>query len=129
MKSQIEVESIANRVALHPFFAGMNRQNLTLLTDCAMVVHFVPGQLIFREGKLANRFYLIETGRVILESNGRRSNPVVSIPSARAISWAGRGFSHRTPGTLPRARWNRPPQSFSTARFSGSIASVIIRSL
>jgi len=54
---------MAMRVALHPFLAGMNRSQLALLTDCAMVVHFNPGEVIFREGELANRFYLIETGK------------------------------------------------------------------
>ena len=77
MKTKTRLEPMAMRVALHPFLAGMNRAQLALLTDCAMVVHFNPGELIFREGELANRFYLIESGKVILESNGKSGDRVM----------------------------------------------------
>jgi CRP-like cAMP-binding protein len=62
-------EPLSTRVVLHPFLAGMNRTHLTLLTDCAVVRHFNNNQTILREGELANGFYLIETGKVMLESD------------------------------------------------------------
>lgn len=71
------VESLATRVALHPFLVGMNRRQLALLTSCAMTVQFNKGQVIFREGDLADRFYLIETGKVILESSGGPGDPLL----------------------------------------------------
>jgi len=77
MTTQTEIEPMATRVALHPFLAGMNHTQLALLADCAMVVRFEPGQLIFREGELANRFYLIETGKVILEASGDSGERVI----------------------------------------------------
>jgi CRP-like cAMP-binding protein len=78
------------RVALHPFLAGMNRQQLVLLTDCAMVVQFKKGQVIFREGDIANRFYLIETGKVILESSGASGDPLVidTIGAGDLLGWS-----------------------------------------
>jgi CRP/FNR family transcriptional regulator, cyclic AMP receptor protein len=81
---------MAMRVALHPFLAGMNHAQLALLTDCAMVVHFKPGELIFREGELANRFYLIETGKVILESSGKSSEPVIidKVGAGDLLGWS-----------------------------------------
>ncbi|HEX8897456.1 MAG TPA: cyclic nucleotide-binding domain-containing protein [Chthoniobacterales bacterium] len=90
MKPQIGIEPMATRVALHPFLAGMNRNDLALLTDCAMVVHFAAGQLIFREGEQANRFYLIESGRVLLETNAPESQPVVidSIGAGDLLGWS-----------------------------------------
>ena len=33
--SEIQIEPLGTRVALHPFLAGMNHTQLTLLTDCA----------------------------------------------------------------------------------------------
>jgi CRP/FNR family transcriptional regulator, cyclic AMP receptor protein len=90
MKTQTEIEPMATRVSLHPFLAGMNHAQLALLTDCAMAVHFRPGQEIFREGEIANRFYLIESGKVILESSGRLGDPVV-IDTVRAgdlLGWS-----------------------------------------
>src|SRR5438046_10486846 len=66
--TKIETEPLAARVTLHPFLAGMNRAQLAMLTDCAMAAHFKTGQTILREGEFANRFYLIESGKVVLES-------------------------------------------------------------
>ena len=90
MKTHADLESIPTRVALHPFLAGMNRTQLALLTDCAMVVRFAPGQVIFREGEQANRFYLIESGRVVLESNGGYSEPVTvdSVGAGELLGWS-----------------------------------------
>lgn len=90
MKTHTEAEPMATRVALHPFLAGMNRTQLALLTDCAMDVRFEPGELIFREGEPAKHFYLIETGKVILESNGRFAKPVVidTVGAGELLGWS-----------------------------------------
>lgn len=71
------VESMATRVALHPFLAGMNRRQLALLTACAVAVQFKKGQVICHEGELADRFYLIETGRVVLKSRDGLDVPIL----------------------------------------------------
>lgn len=47
----------------------MSKHHVQLLADCAMRSHFKAGQVIFREGESASRFYLIENGRVALESS------------------------------------------------------------
>src|SRR6516162_6185849 len=71
-------EEMATRVALHPFLAGMNPRQLAPLTDCAIPVHFRKGQTILREGELANRFYLIENGKVVLESGQGFGYPLIT---------------------------------------------------
>ena len=88
--AQAEAEPMATRVTLHPFLAGMNRRQLTLLIDCAIAVQFKKGQVIFREGQLADRFYLIETGKVILESSGGMGDPVVidTIGAGDLLGWS-----------------------------------------
>lgn len=68
---------MATRVSLHPFLAGMNHHQLALLTDCAMAAHFRKGAIILNEGEFAQRFYLIETGRVTLEAAAGGSAPVI----------------------------------------------------
>ena len=89
-RSEIEIEPLDTRVALHPFLAGMNREQLALLTDCAIPVHFKKGQIIFREGETANRFYLIESGKVVLESSEGLGNPVIidTIGSGDLLGWS-----------------------------------------
>jgi CRP/FNR family cyclic AMP-dependent transcriptional regulator len=73
--TETTVESMATRIARHPFFVGMNRRQLALLAACATAVQFEKGQVIFRENEPANRFYLIETGRVIMESSDGLDDP------------------------------------------------------
>ena len=90
MYTQTEVEPMTVRVGLHPFLVGMNRTQLALLTDCALAVQFKKNQVIFREGEPANRFYLIETGKVILESSGEAGDPVVidTIGAGDLLGWS-----------------------------------------
>ena len=90
MTKQIETEPIATRVALHPFLAGMNRVQLSLLADCAMATHFKKGQTILREGEFANRFYLIESGKVVLEALDVSGKPLIieTIGSGDLLGWS-----------------------------------------
>ena len=85
-----ERETMATRVALHPFLAGMNPGQLALLTDCAIPVHFREGQTILREGEHANRFYLIESGKVTLESGEGFGEPVIieEIGAGDLLGWS-----------------------------------------
>jgi CRP/FNR family cyclic AMP-dependent transcriptional regulator len=89
-KTKTKTESMATRVALHPFLVDMNRTQLALLTDCAMATHFKPGQIIFHEGEPANRFYLLETGKVMLESGEGFGKPVVveTIGAGDLLGWS-----------------------------------------
>ena len=95
MKAQIrthpetQVEPLSTRVALHPFLAGMNRAHLTLLTDCAVVRHFKTGQTILQKGEFANGFYLIETGKVALESEVgfRESIAIQTVSAGDLLGW------------------------------------------
>ena len=88
--TDIPVEPMVTRVALHPFLAGMKHEQLAYLADCAMPVRFKKGEAIFHEGELANRFYLIETGKVILESNGGMSDPVIvdTVGAGDLLGWS-----------------------------------------
>jgi CRP/FNR family transcriptional regulator, cyclic AMP receptor protein len=63
-RAQLEKE-----VAAHPFLLGMGDRHVRLLADCAMRSHFHAREVIFREGEVANRFYLIVRGEVGLESS------------------------------------------------------------
>src|SRR6266480_2573975 len=60
--------SLPGLVAEHPFLQGMTPEHLAILTECAMFAEFKKGEVIFREGDPANRFFLIRSGRVELEA-------------------------------------------------------------
>jgi len=89
-ETEIKIEPMKTRVALHPFLVGMNRTQLALLADCAMATEFKEGQVIFREGECANRFYLIESGKVALESAGNMGKPVIidTIGAGDLLGWS-----------------------------------------
>jgi len=55
----------------------MGEAQLLTLAECAMPLDFKPGDLIFREGDVANRFYLLGQGRVLLESETPERAPLV----------------------------------------------------
>ena len=57
---------LARLIAQHPFAAGMRPEHVTVLAENGMRVRYEPGEVIFREGDPANRFYLIESGCVEL---------------------------------------------------------------
>lgn len=86
----IQVEPLSTRIALHPFLAGMNHTQLTLLTDCAVTRHFNTHQIILREGELANGFYLIEAGKIALESVpcSGESIPMQIVGAGDLLGWS-----------------------------------------
>lgn len=55
-------------LAAQPFFKGLSAQQIELLADNAMPAEFKAGELIFKESSPANRFYILLSGEVALES-------------------------------------------------------------
>lgn len=105
VENEIHREAMATRVTRHPFLAGMNGEHLSLLTDCASGAHFNKGQIILREGEPANRFYLIESGTVNLESGATCDQPVIiDTIGAGGLNWDGRGCLLLTLGNLRHGR-------------------------
>jgi CRP/FNR family cyclic AMP-dependent transcriptional regulator len=90
METETYDEAMASRVTLHPFLAGMNRAQLVLLADCAVSVRFRPGDIMLHEGNHADRFFLIETGAVVLESGKDQVEPVVidTIGAGDLLGWS-----------------------------------------
>ncbi len=81
---------VLERVAAHPFVFGMSEQHIRLLADAAMRTRFEANQIVFREGEQANRFYVIEHGSVVLESNVESGETVVidTIGDGDLIGWS-----------------------------------------
>jgi CRP/FNR family cyclic AMP-dependent transcriptional regulator len=77
------------QVAAHPFLIGMSAHHIRLLADCAMRSQFAAGQVIFHKGETANRFYLIERGKVALESStGRELVRIDEIGAGDLLGWS-----------------------------------------
>src|SRR6266571_9106187 len=82
--------SLARLVAEHPFLQGMTPEHLAILTECAMFAEFKKGELIFREGDPANRFYLIQSGRVELEAEVKERDRMLiqTIGPGDVLGWS-----------------------------------------
>src|SRR6266568_781248 len=82
--------ALARLVADHPFLQGMKPEHLAILTECAMLAEFKKGELIFREGDPANRFYLIRSGRVELESEVKERDRMLiqTIGPGDVLGWS-----------------------------------------
>jgi CRP-like cAMP-binding protein len=118
----LEREWMHTRIALHPFLVGMNPKQLALLTDCAISVRFKKGQTILREGELANRFYLIESGKVVLESGEGFGEPVIveTIGAGDLLGWSWM-FPTYVWHFTARAGGSRVAVSRSRTRFGGRL--------
>jgi CRP-like cAMP-binding protein len=77
-------------IAAHPFLLGLSEHHVRLLADCATRVAFEADHVVFREGETANRFYLIERGEVVLETNTAAGNTVVidRIGNGDLLGWS-----------------------------------------
>jgi CRP/FNR family transcriptional regulator, cyclic AMP receptor protein len=81
--------AILEEIAEHPFLAGLSQAHLTMLAHCALRSHFAAGEQIFREGDPANRFYLLKSGRVVLETikDGKRKT-LQFIGAREVLGWS-----------------------------------------
>ena len=78
------------QVAHQPFFKGMSAQQIQTLADSAMEIEFEPGQWIYRQGEMANRFYVILEGKVLLESDVKEHGvvPIRTLGPGDNLGWA-----------------------------------------
>jgi CRP/FNR family cyclic AMP-dependent transcriptional regulator len=64
-------------LAKHPFFEGLAKPYLELLTGCASNVRFNAGEYVLREGVEADKFYIIRTGKIALEIVSPHKGPII----------------------------------------------------
>src|SRR5262245_41479187 len=73
----------------HPFASGFSEQHRRVLTARAREVEFRAGELIFREGEPANRFYLIQEGQVALEATELSQSVVIqNLHRGDVLGWS-----------------------------------------
>jgi CRP-like cAMP-binding protein len=86
----VRYPDIEKRLAAHPFLKGMTRHHIELLALCALPTKFDPGQNIFLEGEPASGFYLVETGKVVLEGKTSDGRQVVidTVSAGEPLGWS-----------------------------------------
>ncbi|MDB6055680.1 MAG: Crp/Fnr family transcriptional regulator [Verrucomicrobiales bacterium] len=77
-------------ISAQPFFQGLSPAHLHILSECAMVMDFEPGQYILEPGAPANRFYLILEGLVVVEAElaGHGMLPIETLGPGEDLGWS-----------------------------------------
>lgn len=84
------MKTLKEIITEHPFFRGMKGQHLDLLAEGARKSTFKAGDTLFREGEPANQFYLIESGKVVLEAHAAAdgSAAVQTLGPGDVLGWS-----------------------------------------
>jgi len=81
--------TLPESITKHPFFDGMKSDHLSVLVEGAKDVQFRPGDVLFREGEPASHFYLIQTGKIIVESRKPGGSAVVqTLTAGEVLGWS-----------------------------------------
>lgn len=81
---------IARLIAEQPLLKDLDPHCLRILSDCAMPASFTAGDVVFREGEPANRFYLMLEGAIELVSYAGNGERVViqTIGPGDVLGWS-----------------------------------------
>ena len=60
-----------------PFFAGLNKEELTIIKERAQVVEYRKGQIIYEEKSSPSAFYCIISGRVQIYTKDKTGQPLI----------------------------------------------------
>lgn len=88
--SHVNLEDMTARIRSHSFFTDFPKPFLPKLASCAMPMEFEKDQVIFEVGDLANRFYLIESGKILLEAEGPEGQTVTlqTLGPGHVLGWS-----------------------------------------
>jgi CRP-like cAMP-binding protein len=83
-------DPMASVLADHPFFSSLPVASLRRLAHHVYRVEFSPGETVFREGGLADRFFLVRQGavRLSVEVAGRGQVDVETLGADAALGWS-----------------------------------------
>jgi CRP/FNR family cyclic AMP-dependent transcriptional regulator len=81
---------LVSRVAKQPFFAALSPPQLRRLSAAGTPMSYRPGERIFAEGGVADRFWLIETGGVALDLRvpGRGDQVIETLAGGSVLGWS-----------------------------------------
>jgi len=86
----MQTENLSEILRQHPFIAGLSDAHMQILVGCASNVRFTEGAPLIREGEIANKFFLIRTGRVGLETdlNARGQIRIQTVGPGDVLGWS-----------------------------------------
>jgi len=84
------MKNLYETILSHGFFRGMKREHLAVLADGASEVKFKAGEVLFREGEPANKFYLIRSGKLIVETRETAKERILvqTLAAGDVLGWS-----------------------------------------
>lgn len=81
---------LKEQIITHPFLNTMSPSHLEALTKNAVEAEFASGDILFHEGEPANRFFLIQNGRIALETRTgcSQSTRVQLLGPGEVLGWS-----------------------------------------
>ena len=60
-------QSTTEYLSTHEFFSGFSDDNLKFLCECSSTREIKKGQILFRQGENADKFYVVRNGRISIQ--------------------------------------------------------------
>ena len=85
--SQAELQGVLSE---HAFLRGLSERTVAVVAENAKLAAFEPGQLLGREGEPADAFYLVQSGRVALETHTphRGAVRIQTVAAGEPVGWS-----------------------------------------
>ena len=77
-------------LAKHPFFYGISEEFIPDLAILADVVTFEPGDVLFKEGDAADKFYLIIKGKIAIQTAVSYNDAITiqTVEDGEIVGWS-----------------------------------------
>ncbi len=83
------LDNLVNTLREHPFLKDFAPEHIDKLAVMASEVRFGKGELIFREGDESSLFYLLLSGKVVLETNAPgRVVRIATLGAGEQLGWS-----------------------------------------
>ena len=86
----MKTAALQSYLAEHPLLRDMEPGYIRALTECASEVGFAQGELIFRQGKAADRCYLIRQGNVAVQITSSEGDAITiqTLGPREVLGWS-----------------------------------------
>lgn len=86
----MKTEDLSEILHQHPFLMDMADAHIQTLLGCATNIHVPEGSYLIHEGQVANKFYLVRTGRLRLEMDvpPRGTIRIQTVGPGEVLGWS-----------------------------------------
>lgn len=112
------MQTVVDLIHDQPLFRDLDAEYVDLLAGCATNEVFEQGEMLFREGEPAARFWILRRGRVSLSLSapGRRAIMIDTVGPGEVLGWS---------GLVPPYRWSFDAEALDLTRAIGFDAACV----